>query len=93
MKTKLKRIPKFKTDEEFGEFWMTHDLTDYYDLTSATQRTQFIRVFGTKERIDIPLSDRLIREIQLRAKSEDVPVTVLLTKYLREGLAKRRRTA
>ncbi len=93
MNSKLKKIPKFKSDEEFGEFWLTHDLTDYYDLASAATRTQFVRVFGTKESLNILLPDGLIRQIQLRAKSEDVPVTVLLARYLREGLAKRRKSA
>ena len=28
---KLKRIPKFKTEDEEREFWATHDSTEYMD--------------------------------------------------------------
>ena len=35
----LKKIPKFKTDEEFGRFWLTHDTTDYIDWSKAKRVT------------------------------------------------------
>lgn len=31
MKTKLKRIPKFKSEAEERNFWETHDTTEYFD--------------------------------------------------------------
>ena len=31
----LKPIPEFRSDEEAGEFWMTHDTTEYVDWSKA----------------------------------------------------------
>jgi hypothetical protein len=35
MKKKLKKLPKFKSEEEEREFWSTHDSTEYLDWTKA----------------------------------------------------------
>jgi hypothetical protein len=32
---KLKPIPKFRSHEEAGEFWMKHDTTEYLDWSKA----------------------------------------------------------
>lgn len=31
----LKPIPEFRSDEEAGAFWMTHDTTEYIDWSKA----------------------------------------------------------
>ena len=33
--SKLKRIPKFKTEDEEREFWSTHDSTEYVDYSKV----------------------------------------------------------
>jgi predicted DNA binding CopG/RHH family protein len=87
---KLKKIPKFKTDEEFGEFWMTHDLTDYYDLEKSMVRMQFVKLEGQTESVRLELPDTLIKQIESRAKKEDISLSALMAKYVKEGLAKHR---
>ncbi len=87
MKKQLKKIPAFKSDEEFGEFWLTHDLTDYYDLAKA-EKMKFVRIEGTNYSLNFQLPERLIKKIESRAKSERVPVTVLMKRYVEEGLAR-----
>lgn len=32
---KLKAIPKFRSHEEAGAFWMSHDAAEYLDLSKA----------------------------------------------------------
>jgi hypothetical protein len=32
---RLKAIPKFRSDEEAGAFWMSHDAAEYLDLSKA----------------------------------------------------------
>ena len=34
-KKPLKKIPKFKNDEEAGRFWLEHDSADYIDWSKA----------------------------------------------------------
>ncbi len=36
---KLKAIPEFKSDEDAGAFWMTHDTTEYLDWSKARRVT------------------------------------------------------
>lgn len=38
--SKFKEIPKFKSEEEEREFWLTHDVTDYFDWSKA-QKVEF----------------------------------------------------
>jgi hypothetical protein len=35
MTKKLKKIPKFKSEDEEAEFWNTHDSTEYFDWSKA----------------------------------------------------------
>lgn len=35
MKKKLKKLPKFKNEDEEREFWATHDSTEYLDWSKA----------------------------------------------------------
>lgn len=38
-KKKLKKIPKFKNEQEEAEFWRTHDSTEYLDWSKAKRNT------------------------------------------------------
>jgi len=31
----IKKLPKFKNEDEERDFWTTHDLTDYFDMSKA----------------------------------------------------------
>ena len=40
---KLKAVPKFRSHEEAGDFWMSHDTTEYLDWSKA-QKVRFPRL-------------------------------------------------
>lgn len=89
MKSKvLKTVPEFATDEEFGLFWLTHDITDYYDISKA-ERVKFVKVESGNE-ADFALPQRLAKQVTARAKREAVPVASLMKRYVEEGLARDR---
>ena len=37
MKKKIRRIPKFKQENDEREFWDTHDATEYFDFTKSNR--------------------------------------------------------
>jgi predicted DNA binding CopG/RHH family protein len=86
---KLKPIPKFKSDEEAGEFWMTHDTTDYFDWSQA-RRITFPNLRPSTATISLRLPQSLLNELRILANERDVPYQSLLKVFLAERVAKER---
>ena len=86
---KLKPIPKFKSDEEAVEFWMTHDTTDYFDWSKA-QRITLPNLRPSTAMISLRLPQSLLSELRILANERDVPYQSLLKVFLAERIAKER---
>ena len=86
---KLKPIPEFKSDEEAGEFWMTHDTTDYVDWSKA-RRITFPNLRPSTATISLRLPQSLLNELRILANERDVPYQSLLKVFLAERVAKER---
>lgn len=89
-KKSLKPIPKFRSDEEAGEFWMTHDTTDYFDLAKA-RRVSFPNLRPSTATISLRLPQALLDDLRILANARDVPYQSLLKVYLAERVAKERK--
>jgi predicted DNA binding CopG/RHH family protein len=85
----LKPIPRFRSDEEAGEFWMTHDTTDYVDWTKA-RRVSFPNLRPSTATISLRLPQGLLDDLRILANERDVPYQSLLKVYLAERIAKER---
>jgi predicted DNA binding CopG/RHH family protein len=81
--SKLKNIPKFKTEDEEREFWSTHDSTEYIDYSKA-KRTLFPNLKPTTKTISIRLPESLIEKLKVLANKRDVPYQSLLKVLLAE---------
>ena len=88
--SKLKPIPKFRSDKEFGEFWMTHDTTEYFDWSKA-RRGVFPNLRPSTATISLRLPQGLLDELRTLANERDVPYQSLLKVYLAERVADERR--
>ena len=81
-------ISKASSYEEIGEFWDTHDLTDYW---SKTKRVKFDANIES-EVMYYPVERKLSEKIQSLAKkrgvSSDILVNLLLQQTLREQLTR-----
>ena len=86
---KLKPIPKFKSHEEAGEFWMTHDTTEYVDWSKA-RRITFPSLRPSTATISLRLPQSLLNELRTLANERDVPYQSLLKVFLAERVAKER---
>ena len=81
--SRLKKIPKFKSEAEEVEFWSTHDSTEYIDNSTA-KRVVFPNLKPSTKTISIRLPESLIEHLKLLANKRDVPYQSLLKIFLSE---------
>lgn len=86
---KLKPVPEFRSHEEAGEFWMTHDTTEYLDWSKA-RRVRFPKLRPSTATISLRLPQGMLDELRVLANRQDVPYQSLLKVYLAERLAAER---
>jgi hypothetical protein len=87
MSKQLKKIPKFKSEDEEFEFWSTHDSTDYVDWSKAIVNPAFPNLKKTEwvTRLII-LPKPLQAKLQKLADKEAIPAQLLAEKFIREGM-------
>lgn len=88
MKKELKRIPKFKNEQDEREFWQTHDSTEYVDWSKAIRGMSFPNLKLTSRPITIRLPAGMIDRLKIRAHKMDIPYQSLIKQMLFECLAK-----
>ena len=85
--SKLKKVPKFKSEKEEVEFWSTHDSADYLDY-SKSKRALFPNLKPSTRTISIRLPESLIEHLKVLANKRDVPYQSLLKIFLAERIEK-----
>ena len=88
---KLKRIPRFKTEDEERDFWANRDLTDYFDVSKA-ERVIFPNLKPTTKSISLRLPEYLLAEIKELANWRDVPYQSLMKIFLAERVREELKT-
>jgi len=83
--SKLKKIPKFKNEDEEVEFWATHDATEYVDFSKA-KKALFPNLKPSTKTISIRLPESLIEHMKQLANKRDVPYQSLLKMFLAERI-------
>ena len=92
MKSKLKSLPKFKTEAEERAFWETHDSTEYVDWSQA-QRVRFPNLKPSTQAISLRLPVSLLEQIKVEANRRDVPYQSLIKIWLAEKAEQRQTPA
>ena len=72
-------ISKAKTDEKIGEFWDTHDFTDFDDPNAPDVHFEMTRA--------VPIEVELLAEIEKQAHQRGVQVETLVNLWLQQKLA------
>ena len=85
MMKKLKKIPKFNTEDEEREFWSKADSTNYVDWTKA-KRVSFPKLKPSTKTISIRLPEHLIDGLKALANKRDVPYQSLIKIILNERI-------
>lgn len=83
--SKVKKIPSFKTEEEEREFWDTHDVTDYFDMSKAKAVT-FPNLKKSTKTISLRLPADMLENLKVKANSMDVPYQSLIKMILEKEL-------
>jgi len=86
MKTKLKPIPDFKSEDEEREFWATHSSVDYVDWSKARRDVTFPNLKPSTRTVSIRLPEWLIASLKTLANKKDVPYQSLVKIFLTEKL-------
>ncbi len=81
--TKLKPMPKFKTEAEERAFWESHDTADYFDLRKA-RRVSFPNLKLSTTTISLRLPQGTLDRIKIEANKRDVPYQSLIKMWLSE---------
>lgn len=79
---KLKKIPRFKNEDEEDEFWATHDSTEYFDISKAMINPSFPNLKPSTKTITIRVPQALLDDLKRIANKKDVPYQSLVKVYL-----------
>ena len=83
MKKESKKIPEFRNENEEFEFWSSHDITDYIDVSKA-RRVAFPKLKPTSKLISLQMPVYLVNQIKALANKKGIPYQSLTKVYLAE---------
>ncbi len=89
--SKLKKIPKFKTEAEERAFWEKHDSSDYLDWRQA-DTVSMPNLKPSTKTISLRLPETLLDRIKIEANRRDMPYQSLIKAWLMEDIDQDRGT-
>ena len=84
MRKNKKKISKLRSYEELGEFWDTHSLADYWDMTKEVHFDVDIKGHTKLVAID----DKISQKISNIARRRGISPETLINLWLQEKLSK-----
>lgn len=90
--SKLKKIPKFKTENAERAFWGKNDVIDYFD-TSKVMRGALTKLKPSTQTISLRLPLGLLEKIKMMANTNDVPYQSLMKMLLADAVKREMRGA
>ena len=81
----MRKIPKFKSDEEARKFWQTHSFKDY-NIDTREAEIKFVK--KAKKTVAIRLAPEDIEAVERIAERMGLSYTSLLRMWIREQLVK-----
>ena len=81
----IKKIPKFKSEDEERTFWATHDSTEYMNWKKA-KKVVLSNLKPSVKSISLRLPESMIEELKLLANKKDVPYQSLLKIFIAERI-------
>jgi predicted DNA binding CopG/RHH family protein len=81
----MKKIPKFKSEEEVARFWEAHSFEDFQE---DTREAEIGFVKKPKKTVALRLDPADIKSVESIAKKKGLSYTALLRMWIKEHLAK-----
>ena len=85
MKKKLKKIPKFKSEDEERKFWAKVDSTEYINWSEA-EIISLPKLKPSTKTISLRLPESMLEEIRTIANKHDVPYQSFIKIILKEKI-------
>ncbi|MBI3014865.1 MAG: BrnA antitoxin family protein [Candidatus Tectomicrobia bacterium] len=85
MKKRIRKIPKFESEDQEREFWSSHDSTDYVDWSGA-KRVKLPNLRPTTRTISVRLPESMIERLKILANKRDVPYQSLLKMFVADKI-------
>ncbi len=82
---RLKKIPKFKDEDEEREFWVKSDSTEYINWEKS-EKIAFSNLKPSTKTISLRLPEFILAEIKMIANKRDVPYQSLIKIFLKERI-------
>lgn len=82
----MKKIPKFKNEDEERGFWSKHSPLDCFNIDNA-KRVSFPQLKPSLKSISIRLPEDMLAELKILANKKDVPYQSLAKVYLARQIA------
>jgi len=86
----IKKLPKFKNEDEERDFFAHHDLTDYFDMSQAIINPVLQNLKPSTRTVSIRLPESLIAALKTLANKRDVPyqslVKIILSEKVKQEL-------
>lgn len=81
--SKIRSLPKFRSEAAERKFWETHDSTEYVDWSKA-ERARLPNLKPSTQTISLRIPLGLLERIKVEANKRDVPYQSLIKIWLTE---------
>jgi Protein of unknown function (DUF3680). len=82
----MKKIPKFKSDQEAARFWDTHSLTEFENDLEPVREKVFVK--PEKQVMTIRIDQQLVNAMKAIAREKGINYSTLARMWLIERLKK-----
>jgi len=88
MNKHLKKLPKFKDENEERDFWDNNSSVDYFDWSKA-QNVLFPNLKPTSTSISIRIPNYVLSRLKEQANSLNIPYQTLMKQYIAKGILRK----
>ncbi len=92
VKRRMRKIPKFRNEDQERDFWASHDSTEFVDWSQAA-RVKLPNLRPTTRTISIRLPESMIERLKVLANKRDIPYQSLLKMFVADKIEEELRSA
>jgi CopG antitoxin of type II toxin-antitoxin system len=84
-----KQRPHFDSEDQEREFWATHEIEDYFDMSNpqvVTKTNSFPNLKRTEGLVELHIDDASVKQMKTLAKKRKVDLATLAALYVQEGI-------
>jgi len=91
MEREKEKLPEFESVDEEVEFWENHDVTDFLDELEDLDDVEYRQ--GKDRVVSLRLPQEFVDKLKVYARSQEIPYTTLIRRWVIESFRKTVRTS